>query len=82
MYKRIFKGGSEGALALGELDTTKLRGEGDGRVNILLTGRGGEGHDGPDLTDTIVIASIDPFAKEVALVSLPRDLWVRAPRYG
>lgn len=83
IYKKIFRGGSDGALALqGELDTTKLKGEGDGRVNILLLGRGGEGHDGPDLTDTIVIASIDPFAKEVALVSLPRDLWVRAPSYG
>lgn len=45
------------------------------RVNVLLLGIGGSGHDGPDLTDTIILASIDKDAKDVALVSIPRDLW-------
>jgi LCP family protein required for cell wall assembly len=58
-----------------------LKGEGDGRVNFLLLGRGGEGHDGADLTDTILLASIDPVNKKAALVSLPRDFWVTTP-YG
>jgi LCP family protein required for cell wall assembly len=46
------------------------------RVNLLLLGVGGGTHDGPNLTDTIIFASIDPATKKVTLVSLPRDLWV------
>lgn len=70
-------GGGGGAPALGEnVDPSKLRGEGDGRVNILLMGRGGQGHEGADLTDTLILASIDPIANEAALVSIPRDLYV------
>lgn len=72
----IFKGGAEGAAALQDgVDPSKLRGEGDGRVNILLLGRGGEGHQAPDLTDTILIASLDPIQKKAALLSIPRDLY-------
>jgi len=51
-------------------------------VNILLLGRGGEGHDGPDLTDTILVASIDPIQKKAALLSIPRDLWVQPDGLG
>lgn len=47
-----------------------------GRTNVLLMGIGGKGHDGPDLTDTIILASIDKETKDVVLVSIPRDLWV------
>lgn len=73
---QIFKGGAEGAAALQDnVDPSKLKGEGDGRVNILLLGRGGEGHEGADLTDTILIASIDPINKKAALLSIPRDLY-------
>ena len=46
-----------------------------GRVNVLLLGTGGAGHEGPDLTDTMILASIDENAKDVVLVSIPRDLW-------
>ena len=74
--KKIFSGGGGAASLNQNVDPSKLRGEGDGRVNILLLGRGGEGHEAPDLTDTIIIASIDPVAKEAALVSIPRDLYV------
>ncbi len=80
---KIFKGGAEGAAALQDnVDPSKLRGEGDGRVNILLLGKGGDGHDGPDLTDTILIASIDPVQKKAALLSIPRDLWVQPQGSG
>ncbi|HSX24322.1 MAG TPA: LCP family protein [Candidatus Saccharimonadales bacterium] len=80
---QIFKGGTEGAAALQDnVDPSKLRGEGDGRVNILLLGKGGAGHDGPDLTDTILIASIDPVQKQAALLSIPRDLWVTPDGFG
>jgi LCP family protein required for cell wall assembly len=43
------------------------------RMNILLFGVGGEGHDGPQLTDTIILASIDLKEKKVAMLSIPRD---------
>ncbi len=80
---KIFKGSGDSALALQEeVDPTKLKGEGDGRVNILLAGIGGPGHDGPYLTDTLIVASLDPFAKEVSLVSIPRDLWVTTKGFG
>lgn len=46
------------------------------KVNVLLLGVGGGTHEGPDLTDTIIFASIDPESKKVILVSLPRDLWI------
>ncbi len=75
---QIFKGGGAAAAMDANVDPSKLRGEGDGRVNILLLGRGGAGHDGPDLTDTILVASIDPVNKKTALVSVPRDLWVES----
>jgi LCP family protein required for cell wall assembly len=48
----------------------------DNRVNILLLGIGGGGHDGPNLTDTIIFASLDSKNNKVTLVSIPRDLWV------
>lgn len=48
----------------------------EGRVNILLLGTGGQKHEGPDLTDTIIFASIDPSKNNVTLVSIPRDLWI------
>jgi LCP family protein required for cell wall assembly len=75
--------GAGGAAALQEnVDPSRLRGEGDGRVNILVLGRGGEGHEGADLTDTIILVSIDPIAKEAALLSVPRDLYVGVPGDG
>lgn len=48
----------------------------DQRVNILLLGIGGGSHEGPNLTDTIILASIDPKNKKVTMITLPRDLWV------
>lgn len=79
---KVFKGGGDAAALQSDVDPSLLRGEGDGRVNILLLGRGGEGHDGADLTDTILLASVDPVNKKTALVSIPRDLWVSAPNSG
>jgi hypothetical protein len=76
--KGIFHGDGEGAAALQKnVDPTRLNGEGDGRINILLLGKGGEGHTAPDLTDTLLIASIDPIQNEAALLSIPRDLYVK-----
>lgn len=47
-----------------------------GFTNILLLGQGDASHDGKDLTDTIMVASLDPEGTESAvLLSLPRDLY-------
>lgn len=59
-----------------------LNGENNDRVNILLLGYGGQGHDGPNLTDTIELASIKPSTHEVSLLSIPRDLYVDIPGFG
>ena len=53
-----------------------LRGENEGRINILLLGAAGEHKPGGNLTDTIMIMSIDTKNNKVALLSLPRDLYV------
>lgn len=45
------------------------------RTNILLLGSGGGTHEGGDLTDTMMVVSIDRQKKSVALVSIPRDTW-------
>lgn len=48
----------------------------DKKINVLLLGVGGGSHDGPDLTDTIIFASVDPAKQKVYLFSIPRDLWI------
>lgn len=81
--RKILAGGG-GAAALQEnVDPTALNGEGDGRVNILLMGTGGANHDnGSYLVDTIIVASIDPIHKEAALLSIPRDFYVKTKDSG
>lgn len=76
--RQVFKGGGEALAWDCDPDPNKLKGEGDGRINFLLLGKGGpEQKDGPDLTDTIILASIDPCNKEAGLLSIPRDLAVK-----
>lgn len=53
-----------------------------GYTNFLLLGQGDEGHDGVDLTDTLILASIDPKTKSAAMISIPRDLYVRTKNMG
>ncbi|HTK59788.1 MAG TPA: LCP family protein [Candidatus Baltobacteraceae bacterium] len=60
----------------------KLRGEERDRVNILVLGEGGEGHDGPHLTDTILFVTFKPSTSQVGILSLPRDLWIPMPDGG
>jgi LCP family protein required for cell wall assembly len=80
---KVFKGSAGTAAALKEnVNPDLLKGEGSGRVNILLLGRGGGTHDAPDLTDTMMIASVDPVNHTSTLLSLPRDLWVNVPNSG
>lgn len=58
---------------------TPLKGEDNGRINILLLGMAGKGKPGGELTDTLMIASIDTKNNKIALLSLPRDLYSSVP---
>jgi LCP family protein required for cell wall assembly len=79
---KAFKGGATAAALQRVVTPDLLKGEGDGRINILLLGNGGDGHEAPDLTDTMMVASIDPVNKTADLVSIPRDMWVAIPKHG
>ncbi len=61
---------------LAESADRQLKGEDRDRINLLLLGMGGKNHDGGNLTDTIMLVSIEPSTKKVAMVSIPRDLVV------
>ena len=63
-------------------DSHELEGEESDRVNFLLMGIGGEGHSGPQLTDTILFTSYQPSTDDIAMMSLPRDMTVPIPGYG
>jgi polyisoprenyl-teichoic acid--peptidoglycan teichoic acid transferase len=54
------------------------------RVNVLVIGIGGKTHigGGKDLADALMLASFRPSTGEVALLSIPRDLYVPIGRYG
>ncbi|OGG14936.1 hypothetical protein A2875_03165 [Candidatus Gottesmanbacteria bacterium RIFCSPHIGHO2_01_FULL_46_14] len=47
----------------------------NGRTNILILGIGGGVHAGADLTDTMMVFSVDANQKSIAMISLPRDIW-------
>ncbi len=59
--------------------SSKLKGENDGRVNILLLGVGDPGHAGETLADTNMVVSINTKTQpnQVTMISLPRDLRVK-----
>lgn len=59
---------------LAESADKQLKGEENDRINVLLLGMGGSQHEGGYLTDTIMLASIEPSTKKVSLLSVPRDL--------
>jgi len=64
---------------------SELKGEADGRINILLLGMRGEHVDGGGLlSDTIMVLSLHPGngkedTPKASLVSVPRDLYVTVP---
>ncbi len=64
---------------IGQDPFSALQKNSDGRINILLLGRAGENYPGQNLTDTIILMSIDSEKRKVALISLPRDLYVSLP---
>lgn len=73
-YKSIYKNGQNTPPVVKEKT----------EYNILLLGYGGidkngKPHDGPYLTDSLMVAHVDIIKNTVSLISLPRDLWVKLP---
>jgi polyisoprenyl-teichoic acid--peptidoglycan teichoic acid transferase len=66
----------------GEAGGVKLIGENKGQINVLLLGIGGPGHDGPYLSDTMILAQIRPAEKKATLISIPRDYLANLGPYG
>lgn len=54
-----------------------LKGESEDRINFLLIGIGGKNHEAGTLADTIIIATFKPSTKQIAMISIPRDLYVK-----
>lgn len=46
-------------------------------INFLLAGIGGEGHEGPNLTDTIIFATYNYKYKSLSMLSIPRDFFYK-----
>lgn len=60
-----------------------LKGEDEGRINILLLGMRGENVPGGGLlADTIMVVSVKPEENKAAIISIPRDLYVNNPGWG
>lgn len=51
-------------------------------TNILFLGVGGAKHEGPDLTDSIMVVSLDHKNHLIPILSLPRDLYVNGGEIG
>lgn len=68
------------------LSNTTLKGEQRGRVNLLLAGDSADRIDatnnGGDLTDSLMVVSVNTKDHSAFMLSIPRDLWVNVPRAG
>jgi LCP family protein required for cell wall assembly len=84
-YRDIAKltGNNDPLALLGIFQPSPLKSQ-DGRVNILLAGNSADnvGHNGADLTDSIMVLSVDTQNNTALILSVPRDLWVNIPGYG
>ncbi len=47
------------------------------KINFLILGNPGEGNNAPNLTDTIMLATLKPQEQKIYFFSIPRDLYVR-----
>jgi LCP family protein required for cell wall assembly len=54
------------------------------RINLVLIGVGGDTHvgEGKNLADAIMFVSLKPSTRQVALVSVPRDFYLKIGEYG
>ena len=68
---------------LGVFNPADLKNE-NGRVNVLVAGNSADdvGHNGGELTDSIMVLSVDTKKNTAMMLSIPRDLWVSLPGEG
>ena len=68
-------------------DYVDLKTDENGRTNVLVIGTsgydmGGSGHDGAQLTDTVMLVSFHEATGDVAMISLPRDFKISGSCYA
>lgn len=66
------------------INPSSLQTDEHGRVNVLVVGYSVDdpGHPGAQLTDSILLLSMDPGSHSGYMLSIPRDLYVSIPGYG
>jgi len=52
---------------------------GERAANVLIMGYGGQGHEGADLTDSLLLLHSDLANGKTTQIAVPRDLWVQIP---
>lgn len=52
------------------------------RINIIFMGRGGANHPGGNLTDSMMLVSINTKTSQLAMMNIPRDLYVPIKGHG
>jgi polyisoprenyl-teichoic acid--peptidoglycan teichoic acid transferase len=74
--------GWKGIISL--IKPTRLNGEDQGHVTILIAGNSADdpGHGGADLTDSIMVVSLNTKTNTAFMLSIPRDLYVNIPGVG
>lgn len=63
-------------------EKVKLKWGTEQRVNVLLLGKASSDYPGSQLTDTIILASLNPKTGQSAMLSIPRDLYVKIPEHS
>lgn len=66
------------------INSSNLQTDSSGRVNMLIAGYSADdpGHAGADLTDSIILLSMNPASHTGYMLSIPRDLYVPIPGSG
>lgn len=80
VYKFIAAGNNIfGGDLFGWLQSQSLKMDSNGRSNFLILGtsENDPGHNGADLTDSMMVVSIDQKNKNIYMFSIPRDLYVK-----
>ncbi len=60
---------------------TEMKKDNHGNINILIAGYGGDGHQWWYLSDSIIVASLDPKEFSMTMISIPRNLIVNMSWY-
>ncbi len=66
----------------GLFSNVTLKGQNQGRINILLAGYQGTSSDEGPLTDSIMVVSLDIKNNTAFTYSIPRDIWLNIPGMG